>query len=201
MIMQPVDDAVLGAALAVFRERLASGAAAESIVREFITHGHSVVLDGQTYTRLREYAGAALLVSPNQNVFLVGSAKLGFSIKPKRRYGLFNDDSDVDMAIVSPSLYERLWGEARRYSRRGGFWEGDTRNHFKNDHANGVVKPYVLPDSDAIPTRRMLFDLESEMQRVGGSPYPVTIAVWHSMDALEEYQTLAVKKCQEALSL
>lgn len=80
-------------------------------------------------------------------------------------------------------------------------WEADTRIHYKNDHANAVIKPYVLPDSDAIPTRRMLFDLQAELQRVGGSPYPVTIAVWHSIEALEEYQLLSVMKCQEALNL
>lgn len=188
-------------ALTDFRERLLSGASAESVVREFITHGPSAVLDVRTYAQLREYAGSALNISPNQSVFLVGSAKLGFSIKPNRRYGSFNDDSDVDLAIVSPSLYERLWTEARRYSRNGGHWEGDSRNHFKNDHFNAVIKPYVLPDSDVVPTRRMLFDVEAELQRVGGSPYPVTIAVWYSMDALEEYQALAVAKCQEALDL
>jgi hypothetical protein len=196
-----VEDSALADALAVFQERLRSGASAASIVREFVTHGSSVVIDDQTYARLREYAGDALQISPNRDVFLVGSAKLGFSIKPRRRYGLFGDDSDVDLAIVSPALYERLWGEARRYSRGGGLWENDSRIHFKNDHANGVIKPYVLPDSDAIPTRRMLFDLESDLQRVGGSPYPVTVAVWHSIETLEEYQTLAVIKCQEALEL
>lgn len=66
---------------------------------------------------------------------------------------------------------------------------------------NAVIKPYVLPDSGSIPTRRMLLDLQAELQRVGGSPYPVTLAVWHSMDALEDYQVLAVKQCQKELSL
>lgn len=192
---------MVSASLEQFRQRLASGIAPHAIVRELITHGGSSVLDGQTYARLRELAGDVLQVSPNQSIFLVGSAKLGFSIKPRRRYGVFNDDSDIDLAIVSSSLYERLWGEARRYSRRGGLWENDTKIHFKNDHSNGVIKPYVVPDSDGIPTRRMLFDVQAQLQRVGGSPYPVTLAVWHSMDALEEYQILAVSMCQEALSL
>lgn len=97
--MEAVDEQVLGQSLQTFKDRLSSGISAESIVREFVTHGPSVVLDGQTYTRLREYAGRTLQVAPNQNVYLVGSAKLGFSIKPGRRYGLFNDDSDVDLAI------------------------------------------------------------------------------------------------------
>jgi hypothetical protein len=194
--MDPVDDSELETALTAFRARLGH-ASPESIVREFITHGASAVLDVKTYTRLREHAGEVLQIAPNQNVYLVGSAKLGFSIKPGRRYGLFNDDSDVDLAIVASSLYERLWTETRAYARGGGYWDHDDRNHFKNDHANAVIKPYVLADSDSIPTKRMLFDLQAELQRVGGSPYPVTIAVWHNIHALEEYQTLSVKKCQE----
>lgn len=199
--MDEPDGSKLQAALAHFQERLKSGLDPESIVREYITHGSSVVLDDPTYALLRSHAGRSLSVSPNRDVYLVGSAKLGFSIKPRRRYGLFGDESDVDLAVVSPAAYERLWTEARRHARQGGLWEGDTRNHFRNDHMNGVIKPYVLPDSSSIPTRRMLFDLQAELQRVGGSPYPVTLAVWHSMEALEDYQVLAVRQCQKELSL
>jgi len=132
---------------------------------------------------------------------MVGSAKLGFSIKPAKRYKPFSDDSDIDVAVVSPELYCRLWTELRRFDRQDGEWSRDYRNHFKNDHVNGVIKPHVLPDSDAIPTRRQLFDLRASLQRMDYAPYPVTLAVWHSIEALEDYQAVAVAECQrESLS-
>lgn len=185
------------AARAVFQGRIAEGATAETLVHEFITHGSSVVVPDPGFAALREHVARVLQVSANRDVYMVGSAKLGFSIKPKKLYKLFGDESDVDLAVVSATVYDRLWSEARRYTREGGFWEGDSLNHFKNDHANGVIKAYVLPDSSSVPTRRMLFDLEADLQRSGASSVPVTIAVWHSMDALEEYQLIAVKRCQK----
>lgn len=106
--MEEPEASKLRAALGEFQQRLRAGAAPAAVVRESITHGSSAVLDGPTYALLREYVGSALSVSPNRDVYLVGSAKLGFSIKPRRRYGLFGDDSDVDLAVVSPAAYERL---------------------------------------------------------------------------------------------
>lgn len=189
------------ASKASFRDRLVSDASPLTIVREFITHGSCLVIDDAEYTSIRERAGDALGVNPNQSIYVVGSAKLGFSIKKSRRYGLFGDDSDIDLAVVAPTIYELLWEQARRYTREGGLWEADTKVHFRNDHFRAVIKPYVLPDSDSIQQKRVLFDLQSSLQRLGSAPYPVTIAVWHSLQALEEYQMMTVAECQEELKL
>jgi predicted nucleotidyltransferase len=185
--------------IVAFKARLQSGATAAAIVREMVTHGSAVMLDEARYAALREETGSRLGVSPNRDVYLVGSAKLGFSIKPKRRYFPFGDDSDVDLAVVSSTLYEKLWAEARRYRRTGGLW--DDLSHFRNDHLNGVIKPYVLPDSGTVPTKRMLFDFGVALQRTKISPYSVTLASWHNIDALEDYQAFAVKECIEELQL
>lgn len=185
--------------IAAFKERLRSGASAQDVVRERITHGSAVVIDDVRYAALRERTGSGLGVAPNRDVYLVGSAKLGFSIKPARRYMPFCDDSDIDLAVVAPALYERSWSESRRFRRQGGYWDG--LKQLKNDHLNGVIKPYVLPDSPAVPTKRFLFDFTSSLQRTDISPYPVTLAIWHSIDALEEYQALAVNECMEQLQL
>jgi len=53
------------------------------------------------------------------NVWIVGSAKLGFSLVEKMkngrvvkdRYRLFSVDSDIDTAVVSRILYEKFWYE------------------------------------------------------------------------------------------
>jgi hypothetical protein len=193
------DGAAHAAAVSAFKDRLRSASALD-VVREVITHGAAAIIGDQDYTQLRQHVGGTLQVSPNRDVFMVGSAKLGFSIKPVRRYQPFSDGSDVDLAVVSPELYCRLWAEARRYGREGGMWDRDNRNHFKNDHFNGVIKPHVLPDSPTIPSKRKLFDLGAELQRSRHSPYHVTIVMWHSIEALEAYQAIAVEKCKEELT-
>jgi hypothetical protein len=183
-------------ALRAFQDRLGIAEPID-IVREMITHGQSAILNVQEYSYVRRSVGESLGVSPNRDVFMVGSAKLGFSIKAAKRYEPFGDDSDIDIAVTSPELYHTLWSEVRRFGRQGGAWPRDDRNHFKNDHLNAVIKPYVIPDSATVPTRRRLFDLQSRLQRLSYSPYPVTLAVWHSIEALEDYQSIAVGECQQ----
>lgn len=187
-------------AVRAFQGRLA-GTEALEVVREMITHGSSAILDDQQYSKVRQRIGEALGISPNRDVFMVGSAKLGFSIKSAKRYHSFEDESDVDIAIVSEELYCALWSEIRKYNRDGGQWPSrDDRNHFRNDHVSGVIKPYVLPDSPTIPTRRRLFDISATLQRLSYSPYPVTIALWHNIEALEDYQAIAVRECQREMT-
>ena len=43
------------------------------------------------------------------DIAIVGSAKLGFSINPKKDYKPFDDDSDIDLLIISQALFYRFW--------------------------------------------------------------------------------------------
>ena len=43
------------------------------------------------------------------DIRVVGSARFGFSTKPGRNLREFSDTSDIDVVIVSPSLFDQLW--------------------------------------------------------------------------------------------
>jgi hypothetical protein len=40
---------------------------------------------------------------------MVGSAKLGFSLSPEHLWRPFNDESDIDMALISPTIFDDFW--------------------------------------------------------------------------------------------
>ncbi|SCG55644.1 hypothetical protein [Micromonospora halophytica] len=46
-------------------------------------------------------------------VQLVGSARLGYSLNPKKNFRRFHESSDLDVAIISPELFDQAWGELR----------------------------------------------------------------------------------------
>lgn len=46
---------------------------------------------------------------PVKNVAIVGSAKTGYSLTPGRNYSPFGDSSDLDLVIVSDTLFRELW--------------------------------------------------------------------------------------------
>src|ERR1700719_1776528 len=43
------------------------------------------------------------------DIRVVGSARFGFSTKPGRNLRDFSDNSDIDVVIVNPSLFDQLW--------------------------------------------------------------------------------------------
>ncbi|MFJ5883263.1 hypothetical protein [Kitasatospora cineracea] len=186
-----------------FKAGLARHSNPLSVVREFITHGPCVVISQEQHAELRERVGAELGVHPNRDVYTVGSAKLGFSIKPSRRYGRFNDESDIDVAVVSPELYGQLWREVRSFIASKEPWSATKLDDFKREHLTGRISPKNLHKaSPLIPTATRLWDIgrQLQMDRVAG-PYQVTFAVWYDMDALEGYQCNAVSECQKIGSL
>ena len=52
------------------------------------------------------------------NVVMVGSAKIGYSLSPKKFLKVFTDEgeqkSDIDIALISPYLFEHYWKVFRR---------------------------------------------------------------------------------------
>ncbi|MFD0557090.1 hypothetical protein FB566_2345 [Stackebrandtia endophytica] len=64
------------------------------------------------YVKWRHQVASALEVDP-MAIQLVGSARLGYSINPKKNFKKFHKDSDLDIAVISPELFDKAWGELR----------------------------------------------------------------------------------------
>lgn len=65
-----------------------------------------------SYIRWRHQVAAELGVDP-MAIQLVGSARLGYSINPKKDFKEFDEESDLDIAVISTELFDTAWGELR----------------------------------------------------------------------------------------
>jgi hypothetical protein len=77
------------------------------LFRKYILGSTCYILDSQQDLELREKVSANFEIE-FQDVIVVGSGKLGFSIKPSKRYVGFCDESDIDIAIVSSKLLKKF---------------------------------------------------------------------------------------------
>ena len=77
------------------------------IVRKHIVSGDCFILSQDEYFDLRSEVAEHFGLHPNE-VLVVGSAKLGFSVAPNSRYREFCDESDIDVAMVSSMLFEQF---------------------------------------------------------------------------------------------
>ena len=87
------------------------------LVQRHITTGPSFLLNDDQYHLLRARVAAEFALHPNE-VLMVGSAKLGFSIVQKQRYRPFGEESDIDLAVVSSQLFDTFAQETFDYWQR-----------------------------------------------------------------------------------
>jgi hypothetical protein len=60
--------------------------------------------------RFREYVAAALGISDAaSDIFIVGSARTGFSLDPDRCFVPFQERSDIDVVVVHEALFDEAW--------------------------------------------------------------------------------------------
>jgi hypothetical protein len=81
-----------------------------------------------SFRLLSNHLCAKLEVSP-ENIAIVGSAKIGFSLSPDTFPRLFSRYSDIDVVIVSDHMFDGFWhtmlrwNYPRRFSLSGADWE------------------------------------------------------------------------------
>lgn len=130
------------------------------VLRSFIVEGVPAFFSRTPtlYDTLRRYI-ADTLGLPADDVTIVGSARIGYSLSPPPAYGTpFSANSDLDFAAVSRQLFEGLvavfdqWKadvaagrENPRNAREHTFWEANLDN-LPSNIENGLLDTYKLPN-------------------------------------------------------
>lgn len=75
---------------------------------------------------------------------MIGSAKLGFSIAPSKLWKEFNEESDIDIVVVSDKIFDIYWQELFEFNieltaRSQG--EQDLYEKFLNYFFRGWIRP------------------------------------------------------------
>ncbi|WP_438349202.1 hypothetical protein ACP8HI_00435 [Paenibacillus sp. FA6] len=64
----------------------------------------------RTYDNLKHFISEKLAVHFN-NVAIFGSAKTGYSFSPNKDFRIFNECSDIDIVVVSQTMFSYFWTE------------------------------------------------------------------------------------------
>ena len=163
------------------------------IVRKHIIFGECCVLSQHEYFDLRSKVADHFRLHPNE-VLVVGSTKLGFSIVPNKQYHLFRDISDIDVALVSSTLFDEFWEQVFRYKYEGSYWP--EYNDFVHYFFRGWIRPDKLPRSPMFPLRENwwnFFQTITNSGRYGG--YNIRGGLYKSLFFLENYQKICIQAC------
>lgn len=132
-------------------------------------------------------------------VFMIGSAKMGFSLTPPKegvetklfkpfdKDGVSRKKSDIDIAIVSPELFERFW-KLYRTSYKPKFETIYTHYIFGETYRGYVSERNVqLIDGVRLPWNEMLTPARKELKRKIGFMHDINFRVYHSLFDFEDY--------------
>ena len=99
----------------------------ESLVRLWLTEGIPFAFRERPalYEAMRGWLGSILGICPKE-ITLVGSGRIGFSLAPPQYGRMFSSESDLDLSVVSPSLFDN-------FSKSFAQWEAD--------YKAGIVQP------------------------------------------------------------
>jgi len=166
-----------------------------AIVRRHITFGQCFVLDDHRHFSLKAEVAEHFHIHPNE-VVVVGSGKLGFSIADEKRYRVFGDSSDIDVAIVSASLFDCVWQMVFDYwTDTGGF---DLEEDFRGYLFRGWIRPDKLPPTHTFRVRKDWWEFFRRTTSHGHyGPHKVRGALFRTWHFLETYQEINVRKCQQ----
>lgn len=192
-----------------FRQRLLE-ADPEAIVQEFILSGEAEYVTEEEREHIASMISSTYSVDAEEiSVWIVGSAKLGFSVSEKRlkdgrllpRYRLFGPDSDIDVAVISPSIFDQIWEELSRYAHRTIRLPWDS-GRLGDYLVHGWLRPDHFPRRSLL---RKCDDWWECFRRISKNPRfgrrKVSGGLFYSMEHLQQYHLRSVSECIKAEEL
>ncbi len=178
-----------------FREDLPKRSVIELVQRHITFGSDCYALGKDTYFELKNQVAIKFGVNPTE-VVVVGSAKLGFSIAPDKRYRIFGDFSDIDVVLCSGPLFDQFWVDVFDYWRRGGFWEG--LDQFRKYLFRGWMRPDKLPPEKSFEKSQEWWDFFRHISSTGDfGPYKIRGALYKNWHFLESYQSKCISECKQ----
>ncbi|MBF8982781.1 hypothetical protein IZY60_04425 [Lutibacter sp. B2] len=106
--------------------------------------------DEEKYYNLKRKLSSFFKVN-HRDIFMVGSAKLGFSISPKKLWNQLDWDSkkesDIDMVVISNKAFDKYWKSILEYKEKtiGTSVKDEKEKEFLDYFFNGWLRPDKFP--------------------------------------------------------
>lgn len=177
--------------------------------QKFLLHGTPVVFKDKEdeYFEFKKRIADKFEVGFHE-VFIVGSAKLGFSYHKRT---IFDYDSDIDVVIVNERLFEKFYLEITEYQyqldkqyKTVDQKESKQYEQFLKYLVKGWMRPDKLPTSSQVNLLKSdwfdFFKSISHGQSEVGN-YKVTAGLFKNYEYLEKYHTRGIEDIYNSLTV
>jgi hypothetical protein len=141
------------------------------------------------------------------DIRVVGSAKVGFALMEKRtkagevlpRLRPFRPDSDIDLAILSPAVFELIWDELSAHANNASWMPWDS-GRLGDYFVHGWLRPDHFPKNVRLRKCDDWWDSFRSLSadsRLGRRA--IRGALFHSVQHLRRYQLRSLHECRSAV--
>lgn len=188
-----------------FRASLA-GAEPEDLVERWMLVHDAEHLTAADIAYIGAAVSAAYGVSADRvQIWITGSAKLGFSTSEKHRedkpplprYRLFGPASDIDVAVVAPDIFDLIWTDISKHSH-GSVYFPLKSNKLGDYLVCGWLRPDHFPKNVRLRFCDAWFDLFNRLSiNSRFKKRAVKGGLFYSRDQLVRYLSRSVRECIE----
>lgn len=174
----------------------------EELVERYIEFGTPAIFADceQKYYDLRREISEQFPVTSKKNIIIVGSAKLGFSIAPRKRFRDIQDDSDIDVAIVDEELFDTYWERLFEFNinvKSRSDREEELYQKFLQYFFKGWLRPDLFPFN--FKGKREWFDFFSAISYKEYDKRKVAAAIYKNEYFFKKYHVENIKSLREEL--
>ncbi len=117
------------------------------IVQKYLCNGSSPILNDEEIFEIKFSIANKFKIHPNE-VIITGSGKLGFSIAPQKLFNDFNENSDIDVAIISNNVFDEFWSDLLDFNiniKNRNYIEEKNYRDFQDYFFRGWIRPDLFP--------------------------------------------------------
>lgn len=117
------------------------------IVQKYLCNGSSPILNDEEIFEIKFSIANKFKIHPNE-VIITGSGKLGFSIAPQKLFNEFNENSDIDVAIISNNVFDEFWSDLLDFNiniKNRSCIEEKKYRDFQDYFFRGWIRPDLFP--------------------------------------------------------
>ena len=150
------------------------------------------------YDQFKIFISKKLEVHYN-DIAIAGSAKLGFSLNPTKNFRLFNEESDIDIIVISRKYFYLFWDSYRRDS----YAEVRTPNF--NKVCYGIFRKYIIFDGfkknnlDYLKWLKKTQGFEKNLQLEFEIENSIHYRIFESWDAAKDYYIASIVKSKKII--
>ncbi len=157
--------------------------------------------DARAYLDWRMKLASALEIDP-RDMLIIGSAAVGVSLSPQKRFKSFGASSDIDVAVISIHHFDVSWRYLRNLGAAYHALPKKTKIAVNSHRANYVFSGTIATDRilPYLPFGRVWMEALSKASRESPAEgRSVNIRLYRDSDSLRSYHSAGIRDLQQQL--